>query len=313
VTTDEPVIDVEPFGVTRLSRIPANTGPAWLIEPLWAARAVGLLGGPPKVGKSFLGLEMALAVASNTPCLGRFPVHAAGPVLVYCIEDGRESTSERMRGLCVARGVDFDRLMVGWLDADRLALDRPGDQLRLAATVKKTKARLLLLDPLVRLHRGDESSSQDISRLLSFLRAIQQEHGVAIVVVHHMRKAPTNDPGQALRGSGDLHAWSDSALYYAKGKPFHRLSIEHRSRPARRDLAIQLAGDPPRLLATDAHDLSLAERVLAALADGHLTRTDLRERLGVRNEDLADTLRQLEQDGRVRRTGTRVALPNYAG
>lgn len=309
--TGEPT--VEPFGVTRLSRVPIDTGPAWLIEPLWAAAAVGLVGGPPKVGKSWLGLEIALAVASNTPCLGRFPVYNPGPVLVYCVEDGRVKTSERMRGLAAARGVDFDRLVVGWLDADRLALDRPGDQLRLEATVKKTRARLLLLDPLVRLHRGDESSSQDMSRLLSFLRAIQQEHGVAIVVVHHTRKAPVTDPGQALRGSGDLHAWSDSALYYAKGTTSHRLSIEHRSRPAQQELTIQLTGDPPRLVATDAHDQSLPDRILAVLAQGHLTRSDLRDRLGVRNETLVDALQQLEQDGRVRRVGTRVALPDAAG
>lgn len=308
MTTSDTPPEVEPFPVTRLSRVPRDTGPAWLIEPLWAARGAGWLAGPPKVGKSWLGLEMALAVASNRPCLGRFAVHAHGPVLVYCVEDGREKTSDRMRGLCTARGVDYDRLPVGWIEARGLALDRLADQLTLAATVKKTKARLLVLDPLVRLHHGDESSSQDMSRLLSFLRGLQQDHGVAIVLVHHTRKAPASDPGQALRGSGDLHAWSDSALYYAKGRTSHRLAIEHRSQPSPPGLRVRLAGDPPRLVATDDTDLSLADQILAALADGPLARADLRERLGVRNEALGDALQQLEQDGRVRRVRGRIAL-----
>jgi hypothetical protein len=39
--------------------------PAWLIEELWVDQAVGLIGGPPKSCKSYLALEMAVAVASG--------------------------------------------------------------------------------------------------------------------------------------------------------------------------------------------------------------------------------------------------------
>ena len=45
----------------------------WLIEGLWSAEAVGILGGEPKCCKSFLALDMAVAVASGAPCLRRFP------------------------------------------------------------------------------------------------------------------------------------------------------------------------------------------------------------------------------------------------
>ena len=58
----------------------------WLIESLWARQAVGLLGGPPKCCKSWLGLDMALSVASATPCLGHFPVQQPGAALVYLAE-----------------------------------------------------------------------------------------------------------------------------------------------------------------------------------------------------------------------------------
>jgi hypothetical protein len=62
-------------------------GRNWLIENLWLAETVGFLGSPPKHYKTWLALEMAVAVASGSPCLGAFPVPASGPVLLYAAED----------------------------------------------------------------------------------------------------------------------------------------------------------------------------------------------------------------------------------
>src|SRR2546425_9918248 len=55
----------------------------WLIEELWAAEAVGIVGGEPKCGKSFLALDVAVAVASGAPCLRRVwpPPTRGGPPL----------------------------------------------------------------------------------------------------------------------------------------------------------------------------------------------------------------------------------------
>ena len=67
----------------------------------------------------------------------------------------------------------------------------------------------------MRLHRLDENSAADISGLLGFLRQLNRQHDVAVGLVHHMAKRARQDPGQALRGSSDLHAWTDSACYLA--------------------------------------------------------------------------------------------------
>ena len=58
----------------------------WLIEDLWAAEAVGIVGGEPKCGKSFLALDVAVAVASGAPCLRRFrPARACpAPLRAWC-------------------------------------------------------------------------------------------------------------------------------------------------------------------------------------------------------------------------------------
>jgi len=46
----------------------------WLVDALWSDEAVGIIGGEPKCGKSFLALDLAVAVAAGIPCLRRFAV-----------------------------------------------------------------------------------------------------------------------------------------------------------------------------------------------------------------------------------------------
>ena len=46
----------------------------WLVDQLWSEDAVGIIGGEPKCCKSFLALDLAVAVAAGTPCLRRFAV-----------------------------------------------------------------------------------------------------------------------------------------------------------------------------------------------------------------------------------------------
>ena len=56
----------------------------WLITGLWSEQAVGIVGGEPKCCKSFLALDLAVAVAAGIPCLRRFAVPRAGPRPALC-------------------------------------------------------------------------------------------------------------------------------------------------------------------------------------------------------------------------------------
>ena len=306
--------DLTALPVTRLARLTFPEGREdWLIEGLWANEAVGCVGGIPKQGKTWLALEMALAVASGQPCLGHFPVKNPGPVLVFCAEDGPRKVQERVAGLAKARGIAFARLAVGWIDAATIWLDDPIHQKRLALTIAAMKPRLLLLDPLVRLHRGDENSSGDIAKVLGYLRALQREHHVAIVLVHHARKSGASEPGQALRGSGDLHAWGDSNAYLLRREGKTTLVVEHRGHKSQEPLVVQLDGDPPRLVVEGVATRHVVEpldtRIVDALTERPLTRTALRERLGVRNETLGIAIDRLVTAGRVVRIEDGLAVP----
>ena len=54
----------------------------WLVTQLWSWDAVGIVGGEPKCCKSFLALDLAVAVAAGVPCLRRFAVSNPGRVLL---------------------------------------------------------------------------------------------------------------------------------------------------------------------------------------------------------------------------------------
>jgi RecA-family ATPase len=63
----------------------------WLVTSLWSEQAVGIIGGEPKCCKSFLALDLAVAVAAGASCLRRFAVPHPGRVVLYAAEDaGRE-------------------------------------------------------------------------------------------------------------------------------------------------------------------------------------------------------------------------------
>ncbi|MBV8330779.1 MAG: AAA family ATPase, partial [Verrucomicrobia bacterium] len=185
----------------------------WLVEGLWSDQAVGILGGEPKCCKSFLALDLAVSVASGAPCLRHFAVQRTGPVLLFPAEDSLAVVRQRLEGICSAAGVDFQSLPVEVITAPTLRLDAPKDRERLSNTVQALQPCLLILDPLIRLHRLDENDASQIAALLSYLRQLQRAFHVAVLVVHHARKdANATRPGQALRGSSELHGWGDSNL-----------------------------------------------------------------------------------------------------
>ena len=76
----------------------------WLIDGLWAEQAVGIVGGEPKSCKSFLALDMAVAVAGAVPCLGQFAVPRAGRVLLFAAEDSLPVVRARLEGIAAAAG-----------------------------------------------------------------------------------------------------------------------------------------------------------------------------------------------------------------
>ena len=301
-----------PLPVVRVGEIPhEDEAPRWLVEQLWGASSVGVIGGAPKCSKTWLGLDLALSVASGTPCLGKYPVPEPGPVLIYLAEDALPVIRERVEGMAHYRGLDFASLDIHVITAPVLHLDRDPHRTRLFETAKRLRPRLLLLDPLVRLHGIDENNAGEVAGLLAYFRSLQRRLGLSVVLVHHTRKNAAGGAaaGLGLRGSSDIHAFGDSNLYLRRSRDQLLLSSEHRAAPASPPVYLNLiatdAGMPHLEVVAELHHQPrhhLLEQVLAAL-DKHsvLTRGKLRDALSVKNERLGEALESLQRAGRIRR------------
>jgi hypothetical protein len=196
------------------------------------------------------------------------------------------------------------------ITAPTMRLDQQADRGRLEQTIEQLKPRLLVLDPFVRLHRIDENASGEVAPLLAYLRTLQRQHHLAVLVVHHARKsAGRMRAGQALRGSSEFHAWGDSNLYLRRSGGELNLTIEHRAAPSPPSIGLELAqrGDALALevveptAAIASPPSSVDERITTAITQANraLPISELRALCRVRNVTLYERLTALTDAGRL--------------
>ena len=285
---------------------------AWLVEALWSAQGVGIVGGEPKCGKTFLALHMAVAVAAGVPCLRRFPVQP-GPVLLFAAEDAPHILRQRLDGIAAASGTALDGLDLHVIDTPALRLDDPDQQARLASTVERIRPRLLILDPLVRLHGADENAVREIAPILDRLRQLQRRCQTAVLLVHHARKNGGARPGQALRGSSELFAWSDNVLVLRRRQQRILLASDHRAAANLNDLQLEIATPPegpalhiaePQAPPPAPDTRNPRERIQAILAEAKqpLSHRQIRNAARMRAETAGNALRELVRDGQAVQT-----------
>jgi RecA-family ATPase len=294
----------------------------WLVKSLWSEEAVGIIGGEPKCYKSFLALDLVVAVAAGTPCLRRYEVPRPGRVLLYAAEDALHIVRRRLEGICAAAGLALAELDIHVITAPTVRLDLQADRKALDETVAKFQPRLLVLDPFVRLHRIDENISGDVAPLLAYLRELQRTHAVAVVVVHHAKKgASAMRAGQALRGSSEFHAWGDSNLYLRRNGDDLTLTVEHRAASAMPTISLELV-QRDSALALEVIERastqmpptsSVDERITDALANVErpLPFSQLRAVCRLRTATLYERLAALTAAGRVAKSsdGYRLGIP----
>src|SRR4029077_20663730 len=133
------------------------------------------------------------------------------------------------------------------------------------------------------------------------------------LVVHHARKdANATRPGQALRGSGELHGWGDSNLYMRRRGAQLTLSTDHRAAASQDHIPLQLTQTGSGLALCVASDSSIPEpgsepsalqrvqQILTGL-DQPVTVQQLRKLCGLRTATVCSCLAQLAETGVVTR------------
>jgi hypothetical protein len=173
-----------------------------------------VLGGKAKLGKSWLGAGIAIAVAMGGYALGSIKVEQ-GDVLLLALEDNERRLKKRLNQL-LPNGRKPDRLFYdltcGRLDQGLV------DDLR-EWIEHATNPRLIVIDVLNKIRPAQKPNEgiydYDV-RSLEGLQTLAAEYGIAIIVVHHTRKAEADDPFDCLSGSTGLTGTADSTLILSR-------------------------------------------------------------------------------------------------
>ena len=193
-----------------------------------------VLVGKPKLGKSWLGIGIAVAVASGGKALGTISVDK-GNVLLLALEDGARRLQNRLDGVLnggvVPAGLD---VATDWRRVDEGGLDDMEQWLK-----DHPNARLIIVDTLKRIRPPERPGRlyDDDYNAVAPLADLAKQYGVAIVVIHHTRKQDGEDPVDLVSGSTGLTGAADGvcvltrlrrqtgAELFATGRDFEETSL----------------------------------------------------------------------------------------
>jgi len=181
--------------------------PAWAIPRLLPI-GLTLFAGRPKVGKSWMALQIAQAVASGGVVLGERVQRR--PVLYLALEDFPRRLQQRMR-------------MQGWPDGlaagfvvrsqfrEWIGDLAQGGSERLATIVRQGGYGLLVIDTVSMAITGDQNDVEEMTQALAPLRDLAHQQSLALLAIDHHRKLRLDDPVADLLGSTAKGAMCDTA------------------------------------------------------------------------------------------------------
>jgi RecA-family ATPase len=211
--------------------------PVWAIPNLLPA-GLTILAGKPKVGKSWLALQLAQSIATGGVAFNQ--TVERGPTLYLALEDPPRRLAERMKSQCWPLGTDADFMTIGDF-ADRVGDLRNGGGENLAEQMEARAYRYVAIDTLSRSVRGDQSDVDKMTLALSPLQEAAHSSNCAVLMVDHHRKGFGADPdaitdilGSTAKGALADNVWG---LYRERGKVGANLQIVGRE-IAERTLAL---------------------------------------------------------------------------
>jgi AAA domain-containing protein len=241
--------DSSVLSLAQLLEQQPTTAPACRVEPgLLPPQGILFVGGEPKVGKSLLVANLALALAAGSDRLG-FSIPTPCRVLVCQFElpvpqfVSRLATMRRLLGAAADQNLLVDTRASGHL------LSAPQGLGHFLSAARAAAAEIILLDPLYSTHDQDENDTRAMAALCQSLLRLREASRAALIVVHHVRKSIGRyEIGSAFRGSSALRAVGDSYLLVTRPAPqlpTVELRFQFRYAPPQ----------PPRLLELDPHSL----------------------------------------------------------
>lgn len=177
-------------------------------------QGLALLVSPPKYGKSWLVLDLCLCVSSGRPFLGHKTERTG--CLYLALEDSERRLKGRMnailRGAPAPDGFEFATH----------AGDLSGSLIDQMENFLKTKPNtgLIVIDTFQKVRgptSGKESAYQTDYREIGLLKAFADKHGIALLLVHHLRKmADDGDVFARISGTNGILGAADTALVLSR-------------------------------------------------------------------------------------------------
>lgn len=227
-----------------------------LVDELWPDGALGFLGAPPKKGKTWISLDLAIAVATGTRFLDRFDVPEASPVIYAALEGhkaalrGRIGCLTRGRGLNPSMGSsDLHNLHVLYKPAGINLVD-PAWIRQVHELAARLGAKMLIVDVLRGAAVLKENSNDEFRDLVRALQPITTS-GCSIALVHHFGKlteiSRDRSPGERMSGAGAMYGAFDVGVFITgsdEGGRALRVEFETRDLAAPELASVYLEGEP---------------------------------------------------------------------
>lgn len=160
-----------------------------------------LISGPSKAGKSFLLMELAIAITEGRSWLG-FPCRK-GRVLYVNLEIDRASCIHRFANIYAALGIQkpcASDLVLWNLRGKAVPLDKLVPQL--VRRVRDQHFDAIIIDPIYKVITGDENSASDMAFFCNQFDKICAETGCATIYCHHHSKGDLGNRNAKDRASG---------------------------------------------------------------------------------------------------------------
>src|SRR6266849_8105671 len=171
-----------------LAQQPAAPPPSWIEPGLLPPQGILFIGGEPKVGKSLLVANLALALAAGQDGAG-FTIPAARRVLICQFELPTAQLVARLTTMRGGIGAAADQnLLVDTGSAGHL-LSAPQGLRHFLYDARQAAAEVIVLDPLYSTHDQDENDTRSMAALCQSLLRLRDASSAALIVVHHVRKS----------------------------------------------------------------------------------------------------------------------------
>lgn len=297
----------------------------WLIEGLWVDRSKGFIAGHPGVGKTWIALDMLLAVVTGGLCMGRYQAAYKAPCLLIEEEASRRNLQRRIHSLARARNLKPEDVAQLYHITQQFT-NVPQDAKQITDFVSTHGIKLVVFDSLRAVHSAKENSSDDMVPILKAFSEISIVGGCSVVLIHHLAKSNVENASknifERMRGTGSLWAWRDCILGIEgeEDSTVSKCSFQFRDADAQSPIkitrhvgvttgaigleAVALEESPEFLERTDEIMAFIKSQISGASGN------QIFKAVGGNRADVLGHLKRLQRAGTLTKTGASYVVPN---